>query len=168
MNKLVLKRKFNKINKSFKDNNFNLDTIAELLEEIRFNITGFSKSEFDLLMKVPYEILKHDCQLKDKEKWVEENREYFSGNVEWLKDEYFENLGYKFTKNMYCIDDLLGTVKYISDNYELLIKKFGRGIETPLRNIEVTIRDDVNLICFKQFNSKGNIFAQCIDEAINL
>ena len=58
------------------------------------------------------------------------------------------------------------TAKYVKDNYEELIKKYGNIVEIPLRNVEVTIRDGVRQANTENFKARGNIFAEYINKAI--
>jgi len=167
MDNINLKRKFNKISKDFKNNNFKLDTVAALVDEIRRGISSLTAQEAELLLEIPISVLETDVELTNLEEWKEQNRKYFSENMT-LDDLYIINLKNKFKEGFYDLDDIKNLTLYIKDNFDDLNDKFGRTTGLLLRNVEVTIREDVKLINNDNFYASGNIFSQYIDEAINL
>lgn len=167
MDNINLKRKFNKISKDFKNNNFKLDTVAALVDEIRRGISSLTAQEAELLLEIPISVLETDVELTNLKEWKEENRKYFSENMA-LEDLYIMELKNKFKEGSYDLDDIKNLTLYIKENFENLNDKFGRSTGLLLRNVEVTIREDVKLINNDNFYASGNIFSQYIDEAINL
>lgn len=169
MKDISLKRTFNPLSKNFKQDSFDLGTVARLVEEIRDVIPNLTKNEFELLMDIPLSVLKMDVDLKNEKTWAKENSEYFCGCISLLNDDsYFNCLKLKFEKSEFELKDIYKLAEYIRNNYEELIKKYGRRLEPALRIIDVTIREDVELINNDNFYASGNIFGEYIDKAINL
>jgi hypothetical protein len=166
MQSIELQRVFNEYSKKFKSDNYNLETIENLVDDIRFSIPKLTKYEIKLLLDIPISVLKHDVDIKDLKAWQRENSTYFSGNMCLENEEFVSNLQEKFLDGDFYLEDIIDIAVFVKDNYETLAKKHGRALEIILRNVECTLRD-VTLINISNFNASGNIFAKYIDKAIN-
>lgn len=163
------KRRFNTIRKDFMSENYNIDTISWLVCEIRDMIAGLTKEEFSHLIEIPRSVLYTDMDIftKDYPTWQKENSRYFFGNVECFNEKFFVDLTKKFLKEEYYITDIVKIIDYVRDNFDEMKKAHGRGMEIPLRNVEVTLRD-ATLINEKNFMANGDLFASAISKAIEL
>lgn len=163
------KRRFNTIRKDFLKGAYNIQTIEWVVDEIRDMITDLSKEEFSLLIEIPRSVLYTDMEVlsKDYPTWQKEHSRYFVGNVECFKEQFFVELTEKFSKKEYWINDIINIIDYTRDNFDELKKNHGRGIEVPLRNVEVTIRS-ATLINEKNLMANGDLFADIISKAIEL
>lgn len=168
MNDLT-KRRFQKISNKFKIGDFNLNTIAIIIDDIRFSVGELNSDEVKLLLEIPISVLKLDVDLNDESQWSKENMDYFAGNL-CIEDEFVMDLRKKVLEGHYGINDMLRSLEYVKDNYNSLINRHGRSIELILRNPEVTLREDCKLLKGKEgeFRNSGKLFAQCVENAINL
>ncbi|HEY8804808.1 MAG TPA: hypothetical protein VIM42_06830 [Clostridium sp.] len=167
MNELTLKRRFLKISNKFRTGDFNLSTIAMIIDEIRFSVGELTSDEVKLLLEIPMSVLKHDVDLNDESHWSKENMDYFGGNL-CIEDEFVMDLRKKVLKGHCGFNDMWSSLEYVKNNYNKLITKHGRNIELILRNPEVTIREDCKIVNEDEFRNSGEIFAQYVDKAINL
>ena len=167
MNKLSLKNRFLKVGNKFKIGDFNLTTIASIIDEIRYSVGELTSDEVTLLLEIPISVLKVDVDLSDEILWRNENMDYFAGNL-CIEDDFGMELRKKVLEGNCDINDMSLSLEYVKDNYNRLINRHGRNIELILRNPEVTLREDCRIINEDKFISKGALFAKYIDKAINL
>lgn len=163
------KRRFNTIKKDFLKGDYNIDTISCFVSQIRDMIAGLTKEEFSLLIEIPRSVLYTDMDIfyKDYPNWQNENAEYFLGNVECFKESFFVDLSKKISKKDYYIDDMIGIIDYIKEDFNNMKKAHGRIMEIPLRNVEITLRK-ATLIGEKNLMANGDLFADIISKAIEL
>lgn len=155
------------MNNQFRTGNFNLSTIAAIIDEIRFSIGELTCDEVKLLLEIPISVLKLDVSLKNESLWLQENMDYFAGNL-CIEDEFVMTLRKKILKGKCGINDMWSSLEYVKNNYNKLINRHGRNLELILRNSEVTISEDCKIVNEDEFRSNGELFAQYIDRAINL
>ena len=167
MKDLTLKRRFLKINNQFRTGNFNLSTIAAIIDEIRFSIGQLTCEEVKLLLEIPINVLKLDVCLTNETLWRQENMDYFAGNL-CLEDEFVMHLRKKILEGKCDINDMLISLEYVKNNYNKLLNRHGRNIELILRNPEVTLSEDCKIVNEDEFGNNGELFAQYVDKAINL
>lgn len=167
MNKLSLKNRFLKAGNKFRTDDFNLVTIASIIDEIRYSVGELTTDEVRLLLEIPISVLKDDVDLRDEPLWYQENMEYFAGNL-CIEDDFGMELRKKVLDGNCNINDMLRSLEYVKDNYNSLINRHGRNVELILRNPEVALREDCIIVNGDKFRSKGELFANYIDKAINL
>ncbi|MBU3112110.1 hypothetical protein [Clostridium lacusfryxellense] len=167
MRSLTLKKRFLKISNKFKTGDFNLSTVATIIDEIRFSMGELTSDEVELLLEIPISVLKLDVDLNDKSIWCQENLDYFSGNL-CIEDDFVMDLRKKVLDGKCEINDMMGSLEYVKNNYNKLRTRHGRNIELILRNPEVTIREDCKLINEDEFSNRGGLFAKYVDKAIKL
>ena len=167
MNSLTLKRRFSKISNKFKKGNFDLNTVAGIIDEIRFSIGELTSDEVELLLEIPISVLKLNVDLNDKSTWYQENLDYFAGNL-CIEDDFVMDLRKKVLEGKCGIDDMWDSLEYVKNNYNKLRTRHGRNIELILRNPEVTIREDCKIINEDEFRNNGELFAQYVEKAIKL
>lgn len=163
---LETKKTFNTIRKDFIKGDYSLDTLELMVEEIRESICELNKNEFKELISIPLSVLKQGVYITNYKEWQKENSQYFIGNLYKFDEKFFLNLKNKIYDLDYHIEDMIDTVDYISQNFNELILKYGRAVEIPLRNVEVTFRDII-LIDKKQFMNNGDLFAKTIGNSIH-
>lgn len=167
MNKLSIKNRFLKVGNKFRTGDFNLITIATIIDEIRYSLGELTSDEVRLLLEIPISVLKVDVDLSDDSLWCQENMDYFAGNL-CIEDDFGMDLRKKVLEGNCDINDMLRSLEYVKDNYNSLINRHGRNVELILRNPEVTLREDCKIVDEDKFRSKGELFAKYIDKAINL
>lgn len=168
MENIKLQREFNEISKKFNNNDFDLGTIADLVDTIRRNITELTEEEIEFLLEIPITLLTQAVTVKDLAKWQKENSKYFSHNMFSEGDEIIDGLKIKFQSENYSLDDIWLIAIYVRDNFTSLMKEQGKIIEYPLRNVAVTFRHHVELINKDDLYASGNMFSRYIDKAISL
>ena len=167
MKDLTLKRRFLKINNQFRTGNFDLGTIASIIDEIRFSIGDLTCDEVKLLLEIPISVLKLDVVLNNESLWCQDNMDYFAGNL-CIEDDFVMHLRKKILEGQCDINDMCCSLEYVKNNYNKLIHRHGRNIELILRNPEVTISEDCKIVNEDEFRSNGELFAKYVDKAISL
>lgn len=161
---LQIKKNFNELARKFEKNEFDLQTVSSLLVLVRRNRKEISNTAAELLLDIPLNVLQNDIELKDKQKWINDNREYFAGNITWV-DENFENeWKQKFSSGNYGIEDIIELCKIVRSDFD----KYRSSCEFLLRNVEVTLRDDVIVLNYSNFYNSGRVFASQIFKAIEI
>lgn len=161
---LQLKKDFNELAKKFETNKFDLKTVSQLIELVRLYKQELSANSARILLEVPLNVIKYDVELKDKETWVNSNREYFSNNIIVEDKDFKKKWRQKFSNDDYDTQDIFELAKIVSEDFE----KYRYSCEYLLRLIEVTIRDDVNLFDDSNFYKSGKIFSSHIIKAIEV
>lgn len=164
MSVIQMERDLNSISRLFKSGEYDLQTISKLVVYIRKYRNLLTPDQAALLLEIPINILKNDVELKSPNKWQKDNAEYFGGNITWVKTEYFNELRKKFFSANFELDDIIDIAEHVKDDYENL----SRASEFLLRNVEVAIRDDVNVLRYSDFKDSGAVFAKYIDKAIDI
>ena len=167
MNKLSLRNRFLKVGNKFRTGDFNLITVATIIDEIRYSVGELTSNEVRVLLEIPISVLKDDVSLKNEVLWCRENKDYFAGNL-CIEDDFGMDLRKKVLECSCDISDMLQSLEYVKDNYNRLINRHGRNIELILRNPEVTLREDCIIVNEDKFRSKGELFSKYIDKAVNL
>jgi hypothetical protein len=161
---LNCKKRFNTIRKKFISGDYDKDTIIWMVDEIRDMICSISSKEFCELIEIPRSVLQQDLDIymKDYPKWQKENKNYFYGNIEGFKEDFFIDLSNNVREGNFYIEDMIKTIDYMKSNFDVFVKKHGRGSEIPLRNVESTIRD-AKVVNYENLMQNGDIFARVID-----
>ncbi|MBU3180042.1 hypothetical protein [Clostridium psychrophilum] len=167
MNESALKRRFLKISNKFRTGDFNLSTVAVIIDEIRFSLGELTSGEVRLLLEIPINVLKFDVDLNDESNWSKENMDYFASNL-CIEDEFVMKLRKKVLNGQSGINDMWSSLEYVKNNYNQLTNKHGRNIELILRNPEITIREDCKIVNEDEFKNNGELFAQYIENAVIL
>lgn len=164
MSVMQMERDLNSISKLFKLGEFDLQTVSNLVVYIRQYRHLLTAEQAALLLEIPIDILKNDVELIKPNKWQIDNADYFGGNIIWVSTEYFDELKKKFYSADFELEDIIDIAEHVKNDYENL----SSASEFLLRNVEVVIRDDLNLVSYSNFKDSGEIFAKYIDKAINI
>lgn len=162
--KLQAKRDFNELAQFFLEGNFNLGTVSNLIILVRRYRNEISEIEAKKLLEIPLNILENDVELIDENNWASRNADYFAGNITWVDGDFEKTWKNKFHSEQYGLEEIYELCKIVSDNFE----EHRSSCEFLLRNIEVTIRDDVKVEEYSNFFDSGNVFALHILKAINI
>lgn len=127
----------NEIIEHLKKESFNGHSMQYLRDFIRKYYDLFTSETLRNLVNLYVLILKNSRLKMDEKVWATENSCYFAGNVNLPEDDCYRQL---FKSKKYTLSDLINFTEYISDNLS------ETRISYYLRNAEVTIRDDVNII----------------------
>lgn len=161
--KLQTKRDFNKLAQEFMNNKFDLTTVSNLIVLVRGYNKEISKYEAELLLEIPLNVLSNDVELIDESEWADKNAGYFEGNITWTDDDFKNFWKSKFSSGKYGLKDIIELCKVVSEDFE----KYRNSCEFLLRNVEVTLRDDVKIKKSSNFKDSGNVFSSHILKAIN-
>ena len=157
---LRMKRDFNLISVAFRSGEFNLETLAKLIEQIRDAKQILSKEQAEMLLEVPIDVLESDVALRAPESFARENSEYFYGNMRHL---HINDVDAKFKLARYDLDDIRSLTAHIQTDFCALRDH----VEYLLRIPEVTLRDHVKLKEDSSYLKSGRVFADQIDKAMN-
>jgi len=147
---------FSYVYNALKNNNHTMQTISEIIEQARFYSQNISDAAKLKLLEIPLHVLKDQAELCDAEHiWAEERGEYFAGNA---RGDDFEKL---FAERDFNLATIVEYLEFIMHAPEALHSDF------KLRNIEVTLRDDV-VKSYSSFDECGTIFALTLEEAFQL
>ncbi len=164
INNMMMRRDFHLISEEFKTENFTLQTVSRLIEQIRLYKNNLTKEQAVLLLEIPISILENDVEIMGSGRWSKTNGHYFSGNITWVNSDYFTKLKEKFASCKFGLEDIIDLARQVRDNFEEL----SSASDFLLRNVEVTLRDDVKLIAGSTFEKSGKVFAENIDKAIQI
>lgn len=164
MSDLQLKRDFNEIADEFLAGNFDPTTVSKIITLIREYQGKLSPEQVKILLEIPINVLENDVELINPDLWVSHNRGYFSGNITWVESEYFDDIKKRFATGNFGLGDIIELAKTVQNDYENLYS----ASEFLLRNVEVTLRDDVQLKGYTSFHKSGNVFSEQVKKAINL
>lgn len=157
-----IKSKFYEIAKEFKNDQFDLKTVARIIIFIRSERKDLTAQEARLLLQIPINVLENDIELINKPKWVEENGSYFVGNITWADNEFTDKWKTRFSKDNFGLADMVELCKIIADDFD----KYRSCCEFVLRNPEVTLRNDVKLKKSSNFNYRGELYYEEILKAL--
>ena len=161
---LDIKRDFGRISQEFREGNFSLQTVSRLIEIIRLYRKNLTPETASILLEIPINVLENDVELKNSEKWVKENSDYFAGNITWVDSDFLIDMKKKFYEGKFDLNTIIKLTRHVKDNFEELWS----ASEFLLRNTEVTIRDDVEISKYSNFSHSGNTFANQIDSALSI
>ena len=164
MSVMDMERDLNSISKLFKLGEFNLQTISNLVVYIREHRRLLTPEQAALLLEIPINVLKNDVELKKPAKWKIDNADYFGGNITWVSTKYFDELKKKFYSANFELGDIIDIAEHVKNDYDNL----SSASEFLLRNVEVVIRDDVDLTSYSNFHDSGAVFSKYIDKAIGI
>lgn len=138
---------------------------GQLICSIRTFKNCISTSEATSLLNVAYDILLNHVKLKAKtNKWSSQNSNYFAGNMVPYESEITQKFTRKysdiFKSANFDLTAIILELRDIIDNYDELKNDF------YLRNPEVTLRDDVEVINKKEFSAKGKEYAFAISKVL--
>lgn len=159
-----MQRQFNFISRSFKSGKFSLQTIKELIYYTRAYKNVLTNDQVAILLSIPINVLEYDVYLKNPQKWQEERGEYFAGNIvlSMVGTGYLSKLKKRFSEGKFELEDIISIARHVKKDYLKLLE----ASEYLLRNVEVTIRDDVDLLNYSTFTNCGDVFARYVDKAI--
>lgn len=160
---------FYKIINEFRCQKHSLNTFVSLVEEIRNNVNNLNQTQIQgVLDNVAYVL--ENSRLKDPTLWSKKNSEYFSGNIiiKSDKDNFLIKTKDKFDSGKYELRDIKGLAVFVRDYYDRLFEQRGTGVELLLRNIEVTLRDDIEVNDEIDFYNNGIKFACDIEDSLAL
>lgn len=163
------KKRFNKISDRFIKTNYDLSTIRWIINETRNILWDINKEEFSEIMKIPKKILKDHGYIENYEMWQKENKSYLLKNLSVFDEEYFMKLKEKINLETYSTEDMIKTIDYIVENFNILKEKYSGNLESALRNIEFAFRNfkisnKEDLIASKEFFYKS--MKLILDEAM--
>ncbi|MCA1028854.1 hypothetical protein [Cytobacillus kochii] len=161
MSDLSMVRDFFIIKEAFENGDFSLQTVSELIITIRRYRDELTSEQAVLLLEIPLNVLENDVELKEDGLWQKSNRDYFSGNMNVHDSDYIKELKERITLASFGLEDISDLTKYIQGNF----KELSMSVEFLLRNVEVTIRDDVKLNAHSTFNKSGKAFAHYIERS---
>ncbi|MBC9783531.1 hypothetical protein H1S01_03265 [Heliobacterium chlorum] len=160
---LNMLREFNLVSEQFERGQYNLGIISSLIVKIRRFNKSLTPEQAQILLEIPKNVLQNDVTLKDDEgKWARTNAGYFSGNMTQTKDPFIREMKAKFSSGNYELADIARLTEYTQKNFKKL------EVEFILRNPEVTLRDDVELIPGSSFLQSGRVFAAVINKALSI
>ncbi len=163
MNDMTMERDFNVFKEDFLNGDFDLNTIVELIIKVRHYRNKLTSEQAAILLEIPLNVLENDVELKNNGDWQRRNSDHFSGNM-GANIDYIKELRDKIMSNNYELNDIYDLTKYVQENFASL----SGSVEYLLRNAEVTIRNDVNLYSYSNFNKSGKVFAKYIEKALNI
>ncbi|MEG0133513.1 MAG: hypothetical protein RR891_06120 [Clostridium sp.] len=152
---LQTKRNFNVIAKEFESNNFKIETVSQIIVCLRKHKSDLTDQQAKTLLQIPIDVLENDVELKNEIKWQQENSSYFAGNITWADDDFKRLWKDKFTNKSYDLMDIAELCKTVANNFT----KYREASEFLLRNVEVTLRDDVDIRSYSNFYKSGNVFS---------
>jgi hypothetical protein len=160
---------FYKITNEFRCQKHSLNTFVSLVEEIRSNINNMNQTQIQGALDSVIFVLR-SSKLKEPLKWSKKNNEYFSGNiiVKSDKDKFLIDLKNKFGSGNYSLSDIVGLAEFVRDYYDRLKEQRGSQVELLLRNVEVTLRDDIEVKDEMDFYKNGIMFACDIEDSLAL
>ena len=160
---LQTKKDFNKLAQEFMNDKFSLTTVSNLIVLVRRYRKEFSKDEAKLLLEIPLNVLSNDVELINELEWADKPSGYFGGNITWIDDDFKNTWKPKFSSGNYGLKDIIELCKVVSEDFH----KYRSSCEFLLRNVEVTLRDDVKIKKSSNFKDSGNVFSSHILKVIN-
>lgn len=160
---------FYQISNKFRCKEHSLNTFASLVEEIRHNIGNLNQTQVQgSLDNVVYVL--ENSRLKEPTLWSKKNSEHFSGNIiiKSDKDNFLIKLKDKFDSGKYELDDIKKLTVFVRDYYDRLVKQRGNQVELLLRNVEVTLREDIEVNNEIDFYDNGVKFACDIEDSLEM
>lgn len=161
--KFDTKRLFYDIAQKFKDNEYSISTVSEIITTLRENKDEITDLEAEKLLEIPINILKNDVDIQDEKNWANDNASYFGSNVTWVDSNFQEKWKNKFYSKNFQLSDVIELTEIVKNNF----KKYRDASEFLLRNAEVTLRDDVVLKSHSSFKRHGDFFYEEIKNLIN-
>lgn len=161
---LQVKKEFNELAQKFETGEFDLKTVSNIIVLVRRYRKEISNIAAKLLLEIPLNVLQNDVELNDKENWIDDNRGYFEGNITWVDDNFKNEWKKRFSSGNFGIEDIIELCKIVSSDFE----EHRSSCEFLLRNVEVTLRDDVTVLSYSNFYNSGRVFASQIFKAIEI
>ncbi len=159
---LQARRVFYKIAIAFRDGVFDIKTVSQIVENVRHMQRYLTDMEAKELLEIPFNVLKNDVHLKNDTTWVKDNSSYFSDNI-CVKEKEFEELWRrKFKVGDFNLPDITKLCEFIKNDFN----KYGRN-DYLLRNMEVTLRNGVEINESSDFNQSGEVFWQHMKTILN-
>ncbi|GEM_PF-2453458 len=152
---LQTKRDFNVIAKEFESNNFGVKAVSQIISCVRMHKSDLTDKQARTLLQIPIDILENDVELKNRAKWQQDNSSYFAGNITGTDDDFARLWKGKFANKSYDLMDIAELCKTVAYDFT----KYRGASEFLLRNIEVTLRDDVDVRSCSNFYKSGNVFS---------
>lgn len=153
---LATQCEFAHIYNALRNNKHTMQTISQIVELARYNSRYISDEAKLKLLEIPLQVLKNQAELRELEStWTEGRGSYFAGNA---NGDDFKKL---FAEKNFDLSTMVEYLEYIMNDPDALHSDF------KLRNVEVTLRDDVVKI-YSSFDECGIIFARAMEEAFQL
>lgn len=162
--KLQVQRDFYKVANEFKSGQYDIDIVSRIIVLVREYREELTVEAAKALLEIPINVLEKDVELINDKTWALDNSSYFYGNITWMDSTFQEKWRTKFASGSYTLEDIAELCRIISSNFDI----YRSASEFLLRNVEVTLRDDVRLYKYSNFNDSGFVFYKKIVEAINL
>ncbi|MBI4855912.1 MAG: hypothetical protein HY818_04115 [Acetobacterium woodii] len=158
---LNAKRDFNVLCKSFRDGSFDVETVSNLLVNIRRHYNTLSEEQSKCLLDLVINVLENDAELKNEIKWAKMNSSYFAKNVTNTgNSKYYDELRHNFESGNYNLDTITELTKAVRND----LNNLSCAVDFLLRIPEVTLRDDVNIFSYSNFKLSGDVFANEINK----
>ncbi|MGE4282347.1 MAG: hypothetical protein AB7G87_01360 [Clostridia bacterium] len=164
MNDLYLKRGFNIVAQEFLSDSCSLRTVSHLIREIRTHRDILTIDQYNNLLEIPLNVLRHDVVIKDNSKLQEYGGDYFLGNIMGLEREYefLRLFTDRIKSKVLAINDMCSYIEFIQAQPDLKRSDF------LLRNPEVFIKDYVRLDDLTNFGWSGRVFANMVDRIMGI
>lgn len=135
---LECKNDFINVVKKF-EKGFDVSTASLFIVYVRAHRKEISAEEAKLLLEIPLLVLKN-AYLIDPKNWVEKRGSYFAGNITWAEESFTKEWKSRFRGN-FSLYDIIYLCEIIANDFDT----YRIPSEFLLRNVEVTIRDDIDL-----------------------
>lgn len=135
---LECKNDFINVAKNF-EKGFDVSTVSMLIIYIRSHRKEINAKEAKSLLEIPIEVLKNAYLINPKE-WTETKGGYFAGNITWAEESFTKEWKSRFREE-FDLNDIIELCEVIASDFDT----YRIPSEFLLRNVEVTIRDDINL-----------------------
>lgn len=151
---LEAKRLLYDIALKFKDGTYTTKTLSEMIVILRENKEQITDAEAKQLLEIPVNCLQNDVEIKNDEKWADENASYLGGNITWVDKDFQDKWRNRFYSGNYGLQDVIELTQIVKNNFA----KYRRASEFLLRNAEVVLREDVVLKGNSKFKQHGEVF----------
>lgn len=133
-----------------------VEDISDLVRLVRYNRNAIPDNVKLEILSIPCVVLKERCVLKESQtEWAKQNGRYFAGNCIMLEDwkEKFESESFNLVDMGSFMEFILkDSVRLNSDFY--------------LRNPEVTLRDDVQMLNEEWYKEEQVVYAKRLKKAL--
>lgn len=148
--------KFAVIYSNLKKEIHTLQDISQIITITRHNSKNISLESKKLLLSIPQCVLATQVELIHPEKkWANARSIYFAGNYgPGEMRSIFKSKNFDLSTIIDCMNDIMTS-------------KTGLESDFLLRNPEVTLRDDVKILSYRNFVESGPIYAEIMQKAFN-